>query len=112
MDLYLVLCVCPQEIVDRIIAEILGKKLASSIDAIEDVSGLYGWQQDLVKENEVILLMITYDQLIEDVVTNILELHPYEMPVITYFNCDFVHFQYESWIEEKIDLDDMYKIKI
>jgi periplasmic divalent cation tolerance protein len=105
MDLVIELCVCPIEVADQIAREVVKKGLSACVDILPGKWSLLGRQDSPEVNDEVVLLMTTAYDLVEDLCETILELHPSEMPVIVTLAIDETYSQYSKWLQQKLGVE-------
>ena len=81
-----------------------GQSVESGLAACVQVSGpvtsVYRWKGSIQNEEEWVCTMKTPEDVCEDLVSFILERHPYETPEILVFNPDGVVAEYMKWAGE------------
>ena len=97
------LCTCPTMTIAQDIAQQLVKeKLAACINILPNVISVYRWQDNVVSEAEVQLLIkskLEYFTLLND---RIKQLHPYDTPEVIALNIQQGDHQYLNWINESL----------
>ena len=97
------LCTCPTITVAQAIAQqLVTEKLAACINILPNVISVYRWQDNVVSETEVQLLIkskLEYFDLLND---RIKQLHPYDTPEVIALNIQQGDHQYLNWINESL----------
>jgi periplasmic divalent cation tolerance protein len=83
MDYLLVLCSCPdQGSAAAITTALLEERVAACVNRIPRVRSAYRWQDQIAKDDEVMLVIKTRTELFPVLEQIVLRLHPYELPEI------------------------------
>jgi periplasmic divalent cation tolerance protein len=85
-----------ESLAERIVAE----KLAACVQIIPDLTSVYHWEGKIAKENELLLLIKTRDELYEQLVSFLKSNHSYEVPEITAISADKVSDEYAKWLAD------------
>ncbi|AZQ83145.1 divalent-cation tolerance protein CutA [Colwellia sp. Arc7-635] len=97
------LCTCPTMTIAQDIAQqLVTEKLAACVSILPGVVSVYRWQDNVVSETEVQLLIkskSTYFDLLND---RIKQLHPYDTPEVIALNIQQGDHQYLNWINESL----------
>ena len=97
------LCTCPtMTIAQNIAQQLVTEKLAACINILPNVMSVYRWQDQVVSETEVQLLIkskVEYFDLVND---RIKQLHPYDTPEVIALNIQQGDHQYLNWINESL----------
>ena len=78
---------------------LLQEKLAACISTFPCKSK-YWWKGKIEKNNESVVWIKTKDNLVEQVMERVKELHPYDLPAIDVVNVEKVNPGSETWINE------------
>tara|TARA_R110000787_G_scaffold151013_4_gene264926 strand:- start:1108 stop:1386 length:279 start_codon:yes stop_codon:yes gene_type:complete len=87
-----------QDIAQQLVTE----KLAACINIVPNITSVYRWQDNVVSETEVQLLIkskLEYFALLND---RIKQLHPYDTPEVIALNIQQGDHQYLNWINESL----------
>ena len=74
------------------------ERLAACANVLSGATSVYRWQGDIVEETEVPLIVKTREDLIEDVIGKVVELHSYECPCIVTLPIATGNLAYLNWI--------------
>lgn len=100
-DYQLVLCNCPDTIVAEQLAQYLvEEKLAACVNIIPNVQSFYLWENKLVKDQEVTLLIKTTAFCFDELEKAIKKLHTYQTPEIIVLPIINGHQPYLNWLKE------------
>lgn len=91
----------PPSATDRIVQELLEDRLAACVNQIPCTS-TYRWDGSVEQDEEVILLVKTTDARYDDVVDEILEHHPYDVPAIERFDATDGTPEFVEWLHESV----------
>jgi periplasmic divalent cation tolerance protein len=96
-----VFCTCPSDDVAKLIATTLvTDKLAACVNIIPDVTSVYEWDNQIMCDSEVKLIIKSRAELYQLIEAKIIELHPYETPEIIAMNIQQGNEKYLHWIKE------------
>lgn len=85
---------------DVIINGVVATKLVACVNIIPGVKSAYWWKGEVVKDNELVLLMKTRASLVEQLTAKIKEIHPYDVPALTIFPVTGGNPEFLSWIKD------------
>jgi periplasmic divalent cation tolerance protein len=99
----LVLCTCPDQTTARKLADkLVEKQLAACVNIISGLESIYRWQGNIEHDQELLLLIKTRQQAVEQVSREIQTLHPYELPEIIAVPIVAGLNSYLQWIENNV----------
>jgi periplasmic divalent cation tolerance protein len=97
--IYLVIVTCPtQRDAERIAGLLLEKRLAACINILAGVSSFYWWKGRVESASEVLLLIKTKQDLLEELELEVKKAHPYELPEIIAFRVERGSKEYLDWV--------------
>lgn len=103
MPLRLVLVTCPdQSVANSIAKQLVEIGLAGCVNIISGLTSVYSWQGKIECSSEVLLLIKTKVQLLEQLKTTITELHPYELPEFISIKPEAVSEKYLAWLLDSL----------
>ena len=85
----------------RIGRALVRERLAACANVLSDATSVYRWQDDIVEETEVPLIVKTREDLIEDVIGKVVELHSYECPCIVALKIQQGNVEFLDWISRE-----------
>ena len=98
-----ILCTCPNlEIAQTIATQLVEKKLAACVNMIPNVTSVYRWQENVVSDTEVQLLIKSETKYFDLLNDKIKQLHPYETPEVIALNIQQGDRHYLNWITESL----------
>ena len=68
---------------------------------IHEIQSSYKWKEKLVEEQEFEISMYTKESLMREVVDNIAQRHPYELPKITVLEPVYTLPEYDDWVNKE-----------
>ena len=74
------------------------ERLAACANVLSSATSVYRWKHDLAEETEIPLIVKTREDLIDDVIDRVVELHSYECPCIVTLPITTGNSAYLSWI--------------
>ena len=83
-----------------IAGELVKSKAAACVNIIPGVQSVYFWQDEVCRDEELILMIKTRDSKVEDVKKVILDNHPYDVPEIISVAIKDGHSDYLNWMSE------------
>ena len=89
------------EIANKIMNTLLEKRLVSCCQMTK-VESSYWWEDEIVKEPELLIQMKTKKELFKEVEEEILGIHDYETCEIISYDIDEGNDKYLKWIEDEI----------
>ncbi|HDI74055.1 MAG TPA: divalent-cation tolerance protein CutA [Candidatus Korarchaeota archaeon] len=84
---------------DDLARRLLEKKLAACVSSFP-VKSTYWWESKIERSDEILLLIKTSDERLEDLLEFLSEEHPYEVPEIIVLPVEGVGEPYERWIRD------------
>lgn len=98
-----ILCTCPtSEIAQHIAQQLVQEKLAACVNILPNIVSVYCWQENVVSETEVQLIIKSKAQYFNLLSDKIKQLHPYDTPEIIALNIQQGDKQYLNWINESL----------
>ncbi len=77
---------------------LLENHLAACVQAIPGVSSTYWWKGKLETAGEIILLIKTRDEKVQQLKTALISLHSYEVPELIELEAKVLTQDYENWL--------------
>lgn len=81
---------------------IVKERLAACSNIISDMKSIYWWEDDIEKDNEVIIILKTLEENVETIINRIKEIHSYDNPCIIAIPVLNVSSSYLKWLKEEI----------
>lgn len=86
------------EAAKRIAEQLVLERAAACVNIIPNVSSVYKWKDKIESASELLLIIKTAGDRLEDLLKRIKELHPYDVPEIVAFPIEAGHQPYLDWI--------------
>jgi len=97
----LVLCTCPDKESAQLIAEqLVGQELAACVNILPGVISVFRWLGNIEESQEHLLIIKTVSDVLEELVSTINDLHPYELPEVIGVPIESGSLDYLNWISE------------
>jgi len=101
-DVRTLLATAPDTATARTLAEaVVGEGLAACVSLVPGVLSVYRWQGEMHHDAEVLLLIKTTADRVEEVRGRIVELHPYEVPEVLSLAVEEGHGPYLDWVRQE-----------
>jgi periplasmic divalent cation tolerance protein len=100
-DILVCLVTCPsKEVGTRLATLLVEGRLAACVNVIDGVQSVYHWQEQVVVDTEVQLIIKTTRAKLEQVQAKVLEHHPYEIPEFIALEPVATERRYADWISD------------
>ncbi|MBU0460301.1 MAG: divalent-cation tolerance protein CutA [Nanoarchaeota archaeon] len=87
------------ETAEEMAETLLQEKLAACVTFLPGKSK-YWWKDKIETSHESIMFIKTKDELVEQIIARIKQIHHYELPVIDVINIEKINPEAKNWIEE------------
>jgi periplasmic divalent cation tolerance protein len=88
---------------DRIAQALVGERLAACVNVVPGVLSTYRWQGAVQREEELLLVIKTRAEKVDDLRARVVALHSYELPEVVVVAISDGHRPYLDWIAENVD---------
>lgn len=92
-----------QESANQISSDLIENKLAACCTIIENSNSIYFWNNKTQIEDEIIILIKTKTNKLNDITRRVIELHHYELPEIIALPIFFGSQEYFKWMDTSIN---------
>ncbi|SDK26027.1 divalent-cation tolerance protein CutA [Natronorubrum texcoconense] len=92
----------PPSDADEIAERLVEERLAACVNQLSTTS-TYRWEDEIHRDDEVVLLAKTTDDAYDDLVDRLEEIHPYDVPCIERFDESHVLDSFASWRAEAVE---------
>jgi len=82
VHLRVVLCTSPPERAAELARAVVERRLAACVNIIPGLRSIYRWEGEICDDGESLLVIKTRAELLADLTTALLELHPYDTPEV------------------------------
>lgn len=86
----------------RLAAALVERRLAACVNVVPGVRSIYRWQGAVQDDRELLLVVKTTRDRLEDAMAAIGELHPYEVPEIVTLEAGAVSAAYGAWLRDAV----------
>ena len=93
-----------RETARNIAKHMVEKGLVACVNIFQ-VESIYSWQGEIEQEEEWTLIMKTRDELVKDAISEVVKVHPYEVPCAVSYPMGEGHKEYLEWIDEVTGTD-------
>jgi len=102
-DVCTVLLTAPDaEVAERVGRALVEERLAACANIVPGVVSVFRWGGRVQREAEVIVIVKTTDQRVEDLRARVVELHPYQVPEILVLPVLVGHAPYLEWVRGEV----------
>ena len=102
MEAVVIFCTVPNKDEAKKISEaLLKEKLAACVSTVDKVSSIFLWNEELCKENELLLIIKTKKELFDKIEAVIKAFHSYNVPEIIALPVILGSQDYLGWIEHE-----------
>jgi periplasmic divalent cation tolerance protein len=91
-----------REEADHIAQVVVAERLAACVNVVPGVVSVYRWKGAVQRDDELLLVMKTRAEKVEDLRTRLLALHSYELPEVVVLAITGGHAPYLDWIAEGV----------
>ena len=91
-----------REDAQRIADALVGERLAACVNVLPGLASTYRWKGAVERADELLLLIKTRAERVEDLGARLRALHPYEVPEIIVLPIAGGHGPYLDWIAESV----------
>jgi periplasmic divalent cation tolerance protein len=86
----------------RIALSLVESRLAACVNIIPGVRSVYRWKEKVEDQSELLLLIKTTDERLEELRFALTQIHPYEVPELLVLNPDEVADGYAKWLTDAV----------
>ncbi len=95
-----ILSTAPAERAGGIARSLVQERLAACVNVIPAVLSVYRWEGRVQTDEEVLLVMKSVARRVDDLVSRLLELHPYDVPEVLVLPVDGGSARYLEWVSD------------
>ena len=97
----LVLVTVPNnDVAETLAQQLISERLAACINILPGITSVYQWNNKIEKDSEVLLLIKTTTNVIDQLQKKVVELHPYELPEFICLAIEQGSSDYLDWISQ------------
>jgi periplasmic divalent cation tolerance protein len=93
-----VLSTCPPEMAGEIARRLVERRLAACVNVVEKVTSVYRWEGKLCEDAESLLVIKTTRARFDDLVREVLAVHPYSVPEVVALPVTAGSARYLDWV--------------
>lgn len=97
-----VLCTTPKDKSEDMAQILLEEKLVACVNIIPAIRSVYWWNDKIQKDIEDLLIIKTKDDLVNEVIEKVKEVHPYDIPEVISFNVENGNIDYIEWVSRSV----------
>ncbi len=101
MEPIIILCTCKEEDAEKIVNELLTKKLIACVNSFP-VKSFFWWKGKMEKEEEILLMMKSSEEKWDAIQKEIKKIHSYEVPEIISISIKNCLPDYLKWMESVV----------
>lgn len=99
----IVLCtVNTRDLANNIAKSLISEKLAACVNISDNITSIYSWDDKIVEDNEILLIIKSKKNLFPKVEAKIKQLHPYEVPEIISIDINAGSSDYLKWLNQSV----------
>jgi periplasmic divalent cation tolerance protein len=99
----LLLTTCPNmEVAQQLAKNLVTNHLAACINIVPNLYSVYEWENEIVTDNEVLLLIKTRQDCYTTIQQTLLQQHPYQVPELIAFSIKNGSPHYLSWLNQVV----------
>ncbi len=104
MDYFIVLVTTSSnDEAERIAHELIERRLAACINIINGITSIYVWKGNVEKSTEALMIIKTRSDKLDELISNVRELHSYEVPEIVAIPIVKGFKEYIKWIDDVLE---------
>lgn len=92
-----VFCTAPPDVAPDLVRTLVQERLVACGNIVPGARSFYWWEGEVQDDQEVVLLMETARERVDDMMARLRELHPYDVPKIVVLEPSAVNAEYLTW---------------
>lgn len=97
--------VARSEDAERIATALVERGLAACVNVVPGVTSVYRWKGEVRRDAELLLVIKTRAERLEDLRQALVSLHPYEVPELVALAIEGGHAPYLEWLDRSVGPD-------
>lgn len=99
----LILCtVNTRDLANNIAKSLVSEKLAACVNISDNITSIYSWDDKIVEDNEILLIIKSKKNLFTKVEAKIKQLHTYDVPEIISIDIQDGSNDYLKWLNQSV----------
>jgi periplasmic divalent cation tolerance protein len=86
----------------RIAESLVSERLAACVNVFEGVRSIYRWSGMVQREREVLMVLKTTSEAVQQLRMRLVELHPYDVPEVLALGVTDGHVPYLDWVRAEV----------
>jgi periplasmic divalent cation tolerance protein len=86
----------------KIARALVEERVAACVNIVPGITSIYRWKGAVEQEGEVLLVIKTIGERVEQLKARLLQLHPYELPEVVVIPIGGGHKAYLEWIADQV----------
>jgi periplasmic divalent cation tolerance protein len=87
---------------ERIARALVEERVAACVNIVPGITSIYRWKGTVEQEAELLLVIKTTGERVEQLKARLLQLHPYELPEVVVIPIGGGHGAYLEWIAQQV----------
>ncbi len=83
---------------EEIAESLVSERLASCVNILPQIVSVYRWKGQIEKEPETLLIIKTRGDRVDEVISRVVEIHPYDVPEVISLPIEKGHQPYLDWV--------------
>ena len=102
-ELLTVLMTAPDaEVAERLARTLVDERLAACANIVPGVVSVYRWEGEVQRDSEVLIILKTSAEVLDDLESRAVELHPYDVPEVLALPVRGGHGPYLDWVRAEV----------
>jgi len=102
-ELFTVLMTAPDaEVAERLARTLVDERLAACANIVPGVVSVYRWEGEVQRDSEVLVILKTSAEVLDDLESRAVELHPYDVPEVLALPVRGGHGPYLDWVRAEV----------
>ena len=90
------------EVAERLARTLVDERLAACANIVPGVVSVYRWEGEVQRDSEVLVILKTSAEVLDDLESRAVELHPYDVPEVLALPVRGGHEPYLDWVRAEV----------
>ena len=99
--IYLCISTAPVSEAAALARQLVDERLAACVNIVPGITSVYRWKGEVQHDREALLVIKTSDEALPQLMRELPDLHPYDVPEIVALNPSCVHPEYARWVDSE-----------